>query len=160
MSTGCLHTLPPEGIAEAAREAGFGHLEVLLNPDLMDNIAAMAEAMDARGLKATVAHAPFSLDGIISTPGSRGDALSLGVRALDAAAAGGSPVLTIHPGSAAPRGSGRQQEYVETANENIDALQAMAAERGMELLVENTSAAYLLGIKVSGLLGNTPDEIA
>ena len=161
MSTGCLYHLPPDQIADAAAEAGFGHVEVLLNPDLMERLDEMARALETRGLQATVAHAPFSLDGLISSPEDREAALTLGRISLEAAKRVGASSLSLHPGSAPPQGSSRAtvQAYVETAQRNLVEIQAMAEAMGLELLVENTSAYYLLGIKVSGQLGNDPEEM-
>lgn len=158
MSTGCVYHLPPEGIADLAVEAGFGHVEVLLNPQLMEDLSPMARALESQGLKATVVHAPFTLDALISAPGRRREAKAAGMAALDACRAVGAPMLTVHPGACPPAGLSKRR-HIETARTNLDRLQEKAAAHGVELLVENTSAYYVMGVKVSGLLGNDPGEM-
>jgi sugar phosphate isomerase/epimerase len=158
MSTGCLYQLPPEGIADAAVEAGFKYIEVLLNPPMLEDMGPMARALESRGLKVTVVHAPFTMDALLSAPGRRREAKAEGVKALDACKAVGSPVITLHPGASPPPGFSKKK-HIDTARANLDRLQTLAAVRGIELIVENTSAYYVMGVKVSGLLGNDPAEM-
>jgi sugar phosphate isomerase/epimerase len=158
LSTGCLHHLSPDEIAESAVQSGFECVEVLLNHDLLDDIDLMARALKSRSLKATVVHAPFFLDGLISAPTRKQDAMAVGSLALEAALAVGAPALTVHPGKSAPLGC-PTNEYVEMARTNLEDLRALSAANNVELLVENTSAFYILGIKVSGQLGSDAEEI-
>lgn len=158
ISTGCLHHLPPDRMAEVAQQAGFRHVELLLNDELSADVAGVARALASRGLVASVVHAPFYLDGLLSAPGRQRDALAVGVLTLEAAEAVGASTVTVHPGKVAPLG-GSAREYEEAAVHNLEALGEEANRRGIELLLENTRAFYVLGVRVSGLLGSEPAEM-
>ncbi|MGC8833888.1 MAG: sugar phosphate isomerase/epimerase family protein, partial [Armatimonadota bacterium] len=158
ISTGCLHHLPPDQIADAAVAAGFQNVEVLLNGGLMQNIEAMRSALCSRRLTVSAVHAPFYLDWLLSAPRKQEEAVSAASAVVEAAAQLKAPILTIHPGKSPPLGI-PAREYIETAASNLNSICKAAAEQGIELLLENTAGLYFLGIKIAGQLASSPEEM-
>ena len=158
ISTGCLHHLPPDQIADMAVAAGFQCVEVLLNGGLMQNIEAMRLALRSRGLTVSAVHAPFYLDWLLSAPGKQDEAMTAASAVIEAAAQFEAPILTIHPGKSPPLGI-PTREYIETAASNLASIRKAAAQQGMELLLENTAGLYFLGIKIAGQLASSPEEM-
>jgi len=157
-STGCLHHLHPDQMADAFAEAGFRWVEILLNGSLMQDLGPLMRALISRGLSVASVHAPFYLDGVISAPGRQDEAAVIGLQVLGLARAVGARAITLHPGHSPPLGF-PVRDSLNTALSNIMVLRDLAAPHGIEVLVENTGALFLLGVKIRGQLASTPDEM-
>lgn len=145
-------------MADAFAEAGFRHVEILLNGSLMEDVGSLMRALGSRGLSVASVHAPFFLDGVISAPGRQDEALAIGLHVLGLARAVGAGAVTLHPGYSPPLGL-PVRDSINTAISNITVLRDLAAEHGIEVLLENTAALFLLGVKIRGQLASTPDEM-
>lgn len=158
VSTGCLYHLPPHQMVDAFAEAGFRFVEVVLTERMMENLPSLIQVMNSRGLSALSVHAPFHLDSVISAPGRQDEALSIGLSTINAAVAAGAKAITLHPGASPPLGIS-VRDCISTALSNIMTVRELAARHGIEVLLENTAAFFVLGIKVHGQLASTPDEM-
>jgi sugar phosphate isomerase/epimerase len=145
ISTGCFYREPFMECLPEIRDSGFELIEVCSSPshlDIQDSaaVSSAARRLAQLGLVPYSFHAPFAKHLDISSIDAPERRAALGElrRAVEAAAALGSPRFVLHPGPESAGGPPAQRLLrLQLTAESLDAIAAHCSSIGVRLILEN-----------------------